>query len=97
MSALSDEQVRIWINACNSEDARETLRELLAYRIGEHAAPLEQRSLVAALRRLMDCSRAIVGADTSDEAAAEAFDMYFEAQKSARTALSAIPLQSRKE
>lgn len=51
---LPDAQVRIWIDACNSEEARETLRELLAYRIGGYAAPLKQRALEAVVTKLLD-------------------------------------------
>lgn len=32
-TALSDSEVRIWINACNHEPARQALRQLLAYRV----------------------------------------------------------------
>jgi len=38
--ALSDDQVRIWINSCNHEPARQALRQLLAYRNRGIAAPL---------------------------------------------------------
>ena len=38
--ALSDSEVRIWINACNHEPARQALRQLLAYRIRGVSVPL---------------------------------------------------------
>jgi hypothetical protein len=40
-----------------------------------------------ALKNLMDCSRAIVGASAEDELASQAFDMFWAAQSEAREAL----------
>lgn len=42
-----------------------------------------------ALQKLMDCSRAIVGADQKDDRSAEAFDMFWAAHAAARAALRA--------
>lgn len=42
--ALPDEQIRIWINACNHEPARDALRELLAYRVRGYARPISEQS-----------------------------------------------------
>lgn len=64
------------------EERRERCGEAILRAVNAHDA------LVRALQLLMDCSRAIVGASTSDEDASEAFDMYFAAQKQARAALS---------
>ena len=44
--------------------------------------------LETVLRRLMDCSRAIVGGDENDERAAEAFDMFWEAHREARAVIA---------
>jgi hypothetical protein len=43
--ALPDEQIRIWINACNHEPARQALRQLLAYRVRGVSAPLKREML----------------------------------------------------
>ena len=43
--ALPDEQIRIWINACNHEPARQALRQLLAYRIRGVSQPLRALSI----------------------------------------------------
>jgi len=43
----------------------------------------------AALQKLMDCSRAIVGADQKDDRSAEAFDMFWASHAAARAALRA--------
>lgn len=40
--ALNDNEVRIWINACNHQPAKQALRQLLAYRVRGHAAPVTQ-------------------------------------------------------
>lgn len=63
--ALSDSEVRIWINACNHEPARQALRQLLAYRIRGVSVPLadpipeapadeEVEGLAQALRNLAE-------------------------------------------
>jgi hypothetical protein len=57
----------------------------------EAAAVIE--GLREVLQNLMDCSRAIVGADLADERSAEAFDMFYKAHGAARTALRAVPPQ----
>ena len=45
--ALSDSEVRIWINACNYEPARQALRQLLAYRIrGVSSTPAPSQTAV---------------------------------------------------
>lgn len=49
------------------------------------------REVTLALQQLMDCSRAIVGADHSDPRSAEAYEMYWDAMARARAALRGIP------
>lgn len=48
----------------------------------------ERDGLRRALQELMDCSRAVVGADPQDSRAQEALDMFWESRKRARAALS---------
>lgn len=64
---------------------------------GEHlVAPLN--NALGAAQHLMDCANAIVGADTSDERAADAFDMFIDAKDAFRRSLylatSRQPLES---
>lgn len=63
-TALSDSEVRIWINSCNHEPARQALRQLLAYRVrgvssaltspasGERDAVIEECAKVAEAEEL---------------------------------------------
>ena len=59
--ALSDSEVRIWINACNYEPARQALRQLLAYRIrGVSSTPAPSQTAVEPVGELVERLRNIV-------------------------------------
>lgn len=60
-NALSDSEVRIWINACNHEPARQALRQLLAYRVRGVSAPLRSTPEGVSTERLRELQQWLAG------------------------------------